>query len=153
MKKCIFCDIAHKTSPAHKVWEDEDHLAFLSIYPNTEGVTVVIPKKHYPSYAFAVPEDVLVKLIQASRQVALLLDSALENVARTGLVLEGYGVDHLHAKLFPMHNTGKDSTFKLIKSDVEKFFDKYEGYLSSHDGKRADEDALASLAAYIRSCS
>ncbi len=48
---CIFCQIVEGKAPCHKVWEDEHHLAFLSIFPNTDGFTVVIPKKHYPSYA------------------------------------------------------------------------------------------------------
>lgn len=52
---CIFCQIVEGKAPCHKVWEDEHHLAFLSIFPNTDGFTVVIPKKHYPSYAFDLP--------------------------------------------------------------------------------------------------
>ncbi|EAA8104124.1 HIT family protein, partial [Salmonella enterica] len=44
---CIFCQIVEGKAPCHKVWEDEHHLAFLSIFPNTDGFTVVIPKKHY----------------------------------------------------------------------------------------------------------
>ncbi|WP_346015671.1 HIT domain-containing protein [Rheinheimera sp. 1928-s] len=36
-------------SPCHQVSEDDEHLAFLSIYPNTTGFTVVTPKKYYPS--------------------------------------------------------------------------------------------------------
>ena len=59
MGNCIFCEIVKKNIPSHTIWEDEKHLAFLSIFPNTEGFTVVIPKKHYPSYAFDVPENVL----------------------------------------------------------------------------------------------
>ncbi|MEK9173928.1 MAG: HIT family protein, partial [Patescibacteria group bacterium] len=44
MESCIFCKIVAKEVPSHVVWEDESHVAFLSIFPNTEGVTVVIPK-------------------------------------------------------------------------------------------------------------
>lgn len=45
---CIFCQIVEGKAPCHKVWEDEHHLAFLSIFPNTDGFTVVIPKKTLP---------------------------------------------------------------------------------------------------------
>jgi histidine triad (HIT) family protein len=34
---------------------------------------------------------------------------------------------------------------------VDKFFEAYEGYISSHDHGRADDDGLAELAARIRS--
>jgi histidine triad (HIT) family protein len=52
MKDCIFCKIVKGKAPAHKIWEDKKHLAFLSIFPNTEGFTVVITKKHYPFICF-----------------------------------------------------------------------------------------------------
>jgi len=148
---CIFCSIVRKTSPAHILWEDNQHMAFLSIFPNTPGFSVVIPKQHYGSYAFAQSDAVLSALIVATKKTALLIDRAFPDVARTGMMLEGYGVDHLHAKLFPMHGTGQDSAFKPISSRVDKFFEAYEGYISSHDFVRADDAELAQLAAHIRS--
>ncbi len=148
---CIFCDIASEKSPCHKIWEDSEHLAFLSIFPNTRGFTVVIPKSHFSSYAFDQSDEVLSRLTLVTKQVALLLDRSLEGVARTGMFFEGYGVDHLHSKLFPMHGTGNDSEFQAVASKVDKFFTQYEGYLSSHDHKRAEDEPLAELAAHIRS--
>lgn len=153
MKDCIFCKIVRGEAPAHKIWEDNNHLAFLSIYPNTPGFSVVIPKTHHPSYAFELPDDVLSKLTIAAKRVGRLLDDKLAGVARTGLIFEGYGVDHVHAKLFPMHGTGNDSSFRRIHSKVDKFFTTYEGYISSHDWKRADEAELAALASRLRSLS
>ncbi|MDI4636100.1 MULTISPECIES: HIT family protein [Halomonadaceae] len=146
---CIFCDIVSGKASSHKIWEDDEHLAFLSIFPNTPGFSVVIPKRHASSYLFAQDDDVVTSLVLASKKVALLLDEALDGVARTGMMFEGYGVDHLHAKLFPMHGTGKTSEFQPIASRVDKYFDRYEGYISSHDYKRADDKALAALAEKI----
>jgi len=34
---CIFCKIARGFEPCHSIWEDEKHLAWLSIFPNTKG--------------------------------------------------------------------------------------------------------------------
>ena len=150
---CIFCKIVNGDAPSHKVWESNTHLAFLSIFPNTKGVTVVIPKKHYNSYAFEIPEEALIALTKATKQVALLLDEKL-SVGRTALVLEGFGVDHVHAKLFPMHGTSKETSWKPITSPSEKkleYFDTYKGYISSHDGIRADDAELAKIAQLIRS--
>jgi diadenosine tetraphosphate (Ap4A) HIT family hydrolase len=70
------------------VWEDEHHLAFLSIFPNTDGFTVVIPKKHYPSYAFDMPPQALADLVLATQKVAKLLDKAFDDVGRTGMFLK-----------------------------------------------------------------
>ena len=150
MKDCIFCKIVSGEAPTHKIWEDEKHLAFLSIFPNTEGFSVVIPKKHYFSYAFDLPEDVLQELVLASKKVGKILDAKLEDVGRTGMIFEGFEIDHVHAKLFPMHGT-KAEGWEPHKSNVDKYFEKYEGYISSHNYKRADDDKLAELAKKIRS--
>lgn len=66
------------------------------------------------------------------------------------MVFEGYGVDHVHAKLFPMHGTADLQEWKRIESNVDKYFDRYEGYISSHDYDRADDAKLAALAKKIR---
>ena len=149
MKDCIFCKIVRGDLPAHKIWEDKKHLAFLSIFPNTEGFSVVISKKHYGSYAFSASDKVLCDLVLASKKVAKLLDLKLKDVGRTGMIFEGYGVPHLHAKLFPMHGT-KAKNWKSRASNVNKYFEKYEGYISSHDWKRADDMKLKRLAEKIR---
>lgn len=149
MEDCIFCKIVKGEIPSHKIWEDEKHMAFLTIFPNTEGFTVVVPKKHYPSYAFEAPEDVLKDLVMAAKKVGKLLDEKLEDVGRTGLIFEGFGVDHLHAKLFPMHGTRMEK-WEPVHSDIDKYFEKYEGYISSHDYKRADDEQLAKLAQKIK---
>lgn len=110
---------------------------------------MVITKEHHPSYVFDLPEDVLNGLVNAAKQTAKLLDSKFEDVGRTGMIFEGFGVDHIHAKLFPMHGTKMDD-WKALKSNVDKYFEKYEGYISSHDYKRADDEKLAELAKRIR---
>ena len=150
MSECIFCNIVLGKRPSHKVWEDDKHLAFLSTFPNTEGTTVVITKAHHPSYAFDLPDRALSDLMLATKKVAKLLDSKLSDVGRTAMVFEGFGVDHIHAKLFPMHGTADMKEWKAIESSVSKYFDKYEGYVSSHDYERADDATLAQLAKKIR---
>lgn len=47
MNDCIFCKIVKGEIPAHKVYEDENFLAFLDVNPRAPGHTQVIPKKHY----------------------------------------------------------------------------------------------------------
>lgn len=149
MSDCIFCKIARGEAPCHKIWEDEKHLAFLSIFPNTEGFSVVITKEHYPSYVFELPEEVMTGIMIAAKKVGKLLDQTFEDVGRTGLMFEGFGVNHIHAKLFPMHGT-KNEEWKQHKSDVKVYFETYQGYLSSHDYERADDETLAALAKKIR---
>ena len=147
----IFHKIVTGEIPCHKVWEDDNHLAFLSIFPNTEGVTVVIPKKYAPSYFAEASDEVLSNLILAAKKVAKLLSDKLPDLGRVALVFEGFGVNYLHVKLFPMHGTA-DSNWRPIETQDKKnlVFDKYPGYISSHDARQEDNNFLSSLAAYLR---
>lgn len=147
---CIFCKIADKTIDSHIIWEDEKHIAFLSLFPNTDGFTVVATKDHYPSYNFDLPDNILTGLVLASKKVGKLLDKSFENVGRTGLIMEGFGVDHVHTKLIPMHGTGDMKKWKPVLSSNKKFFETYEGYLSSHDCDQADGAKLFDIADKIR---
>jgi histidine triad (HIT) family protein len=150
VNNCVFCKFVNKELLCHKIWEDENHIAFLSSHPNTKGFSVVITKEHHPSYAFDLQDKVLKNLIIASKKVARLIDRKMEDVGRTGLIFEGFGVNHVHAKLFPMHGTANLKEWKPITSKIDKFFKNYEGYISSHDYKKADFEELKNLAEKIK---
>ncbi|PIS00236.1 MAG: diadenosine tetraphosphate hydrolase [Chlamydiae bacterium CG10_big_fil_rev_8_21_14_0_10_35_9] len=148
--ECVFCQYAKGLKPCHKIWEDEEHLAFLSIFPNTEGYSIVIPKDHYSGYAFDLPDDALSKLTIAAKNVGKLIDAKLDDVGKTALIFEGFGIDHVHAKLFPMHGTRKIAKWEPIIAHLDKYFLKYEGYVSTHDYVRAEDKDLEKLARKIR---
>lgn len=150
---CPFCQMAAGTLQTAVVWEDERHLAFLSAQPNTEGFTVVIPRRHFSSYLFDMPDADMHALIDAAGQVARRLDAYFADVGRTGLIFEGFGVDHVHAKLVPMHGTADTArTWRRIASDHRVFFERYPGYISSHDGPyRVPLEQRQRLAAAIAS--
>jgi len=138
--------------PCHKIWEDEKHIAFLSPFPNTEGFTVLATKEHLQSYVFDLPEDQLKELIVAAKKVVKKIDAGFEDVGRTGLIGEGFGIDHCHLKLFPMHGTANMEKWKPLESGSEKnvFFEKYPGYISSHDADKMDDEKLSKIAKKIR---
>lgn len=147
MKDCIFCKIAQGKAEAAKIWEDDEFMAFLDLYPSTKGMALVVPKKHYPSYAFDMPDDVYARLMLAVKRVALLLDRKLP-VKRTAMVMEGMAIDHVHINVYPMH--GLSVKFKEVLADERILFEKYEGYISTQLGPKADMKELKKLAAKIR---
>ena len=150
MNDCIFCKIVSGELPSHKIWEDVEHLSFLSIFPNTPGFTVVITKDHYPSDLFALADEAFTGLVLAARETARLINRKLEDVGRTGLIIEGMMVDHAHIKLFPMHGTKGEGWEERLSEGINKYFEKYEGYISSHNGPRAEDADLSDLASKIR---
>ena len=149
--KCIFCEIAKgnmKPMGEGLIYEDECYMAWLSPFPNTEGFTVVIPKAHFGSDVLKMPYEKFHEFMEVSKKVAGVLEEYFDDVGRVGVIMEGTGVDHAHIKLFPMHGTGEE--WVQFHSDNDRYFEKYEGYISSHDGPKADFDELKKLARYIR---
>lgn len=145
MEDCIFCKIVAHVAPAHIVWEDDTHMAFLSIFPNTEGTTVVIPKEHKESYVFNLEDSELSALMLATKKVAKILDAKLADVGRTAMVCEGFGVDHAHAKLYPMHGTADMGEWQPIESKDPVYFDIYPGYVDSRDGVLRTKEELEAV--------
>lgn len=150
MEETVFHKIVKGEIPAHVVWESDTHMAFLSIFPNTEGVTVVIPKTYQPSFFAAVEDKELSALVLAAKEVAKLIEKNLEDVGRVALVFEGMGVNYLHAKLFPMHGTADMEEWKESNVPKDTYFETYPGYISTHDCKEGDHAKLAELAKKIR---
>jgi len=58
--------------------------------------------------------------------------------------MEGMGINHIHVKLYPLY--GLDEKFKETWSKEKRFFDKYEGYISTILGPEADKNELKKLA-------
>ena len=86
--KCVFCEIAKGRFATPGIfWEDEKFMAFLSTWPNCEGNTVVIPKKHFGSDVLAMDEANLQKFILAAKKVAKILETYFEDVGRVGLIM------------------------------------------------------------------
>ncbi len=128
--KCIFCEIvAGRFDTPGVFWQDDEFMAFLSIDPNTEGFSCVIPKEHYSSDVMKMPNEILQKFIIASKKVSSILENFYKDVGRVGVMMEGTGIDHAHIKLIPMHGTEnlKKGVWQQFLSDREFWFDAYEG--------------------------
>jgi len=146
-KNCIFCKIAKGEIPCHKIWEDENHLAFLDINPNTEGMSLVITKNHFDSDATEMPEKEYSDLMLAAKKVAKLLEKKL-NVKRVAIVMEGLGVNHVHIKLYPVY--GIEEKFVETWAKDKIYFEKYQGYISTQLGPQKSQKELKEIADKIR---
>ena len=136
---CIFCKIIKGDIPSYRVYEDEEFLGILDIFPNTKGMTLLIPKSHYDSYVFDMPDDVYSRFFLTAKKLGKKIDANL-SVERTALVAEGMGVNHAHVKLYPLHGLGKD--FKPMIPEGNHFFEKYQGYLTTLLGPKATEEEM-----------
>lgn len=140
---CLFCKIVAGKIPSIKIWEDENFYAFLDIFPNTEGMTLVIPKKHFDSDLYEMSNSDICDLMVASKKVAKILEKGLK-VKRVSLVVEGMGVNHIHVKLYPLHGLGEK--FKEMWPKEKVYFNRYQGYLTTQIGPEKSQEELQKVA-------
>lgn len=142
MPKTIFDQIINNEIPSYKVWEDDNFLAFLSPYPNTPGLTLVIPKHNAGDYVFDLNPKLYTEFMQAVDKVAKLLEKALD-VKRVALVFEGTGVAYVHAKLYPLHGALASQT--NVWSDNKEFVEEYRGWITTLEGPQMEESRLIDI--------
>jgi histidine triad (HIT) family protein len=142
MPDTIFHKIVRDEMDAYIVWQDDKYLAFLTPFPNTPGVTVVIPKQDTGDYIFALGSEEFIGLMKAVQTVAKLLERAFET-SRIALVFEGTGVAYVHAKLYPLHGGLADET--NIWSAHTEFYPLYTGYITTVEGPKMDDIDLKSV--------
>ena len=95
----IFTKIIRGEIPCHRVYEDDEHFAFLDIQPVQTGHTLVIPKRE-TGYLFDLPPAELAKLWTTAQRVANVL-KAETGCARIVTCVVGYEVPHAHVHLIP----------------------------------------------------
>lgn len=142
MPETIFDKIIRNEIPNYKIWENEHFLAFLTPYPNTPGVTVVIPKENPGDHVFAMKDQEYLDFLHAVKQVATLLEKALR-VKRVALVFEGTGVAHVHAKLYPLY--GELASQTNVWAGEREFVEEYRGWITTLEGPEMDEVRLIEI--------
>jgi len=105
----IFSKIINGEIPSHKVYEDENFLAFLDIRPMVKGHTLVIPKKEV-DYLFDMNPEEYTSLLLAAQKVAKGIKKSVP-CTKVGMTVIGLEVPHAHVHLMPINNVA-DMSFK-----------------------------------------
>ncbi len=111
---CVFCRIARGEAWAAKVYEDDEHIAFMDIRPMSIGHTLVAPKKHY-AYIFEMPDDEVGRLYSVASKVAKAVKRSINpqglNLLQNNGSAAGQVIFHVHVHVIPRHS-GDSSKFK-----------------------------------------
>lgn len=133
MDDCIFCKIVKGEIPCYKVYEDNDHLAFLDISQFTKGHTLLIPKVHVNNYwELNDPKGIAIVLQKIGKHFKDLGYKYVDTLTFGRLVA------HLHFHLVP-HN-GDDSEWEKGLSGLEYF----------HNNKRFSPEQLKLIAEEVK---
>jgi histidine triad (HIT) family protein len=98
MSDCIFCKIVKGEIPCHKVYEDDNFLAFLDINPAASGHTLLIPKTHY-RWVYDVPN--FGEYWQVAQKIALNIKNSSLNPEYISFLTMGNEVPHSHIHIIP----------------------------------------------------
>lgn len=123
MQDCLFCKIIAKEIPCHKVFEDENVLAFLDIHPCAKGHTVIIPKKHFGNLL----EMSMAEWEVMSRGLSTVLTKVKEVLNPDGMNLginngkaAGQAVGHVHWHILPRwEGDGGGSMHSIVRNGGE----------------------------------
>ena len=108
----IFSKIVSGDIPAYKVAEDDNHLAFLDIFPLAKGHVLVIPKKE-TDYIFNLASEDYLALWKFAQKLAKAMDKVI-TCERIGVAVIGLEVPHAHIHLVPLNHVS-DLNFERPK--------------------------------------
>ncbi len=105
--------------PNFTVYEDDNVLAFLDIFPCSKGHTVVIPKRHYATIWEMDAEAwqrVMAGLRAAAEKVQTRLKPAGMNIGINNGPVAGQAVPHVHWHIIPRYEgDGGGSMHSIVK--------------------------------------
>lgn len=102
MEDSIFTKIIKGEIPNHTVYEDDKVIAFLDVHPLAPGHTLVVPKVQV-DHLWDLERDEYAYLMGITRRLGKHLHTVLQP-ARVGMVVEGFGVPHVHVHLIPINS-------------------------------------------------
>ena len=114
---CLFCKIVSGKIPSYKIYEDELVYAFLDINPDSNGHTLLIPKKHYLDMN-DIPLDTLTHIFKVAKELKVMLEEKLNADGLTFIQNNGdvQEVKHFHLHLKPYY---KNNTISDVKDIYE----------------------------------
>ena len=115
----IFTQIVKGEIPSYKIAEDEKFYAFLDINPNTQGHTLVIPKKE-ENKLFDLSEKEYSELMTFSYRVAKAIEKSVD-CERVGMSVVGLEVPHVHVHLIPLKKMDDIRFISKVKLTKEEF--------------------------------
>jgi histidine triad (HIT) family protein len=101
----IFAKILRGEAPAVKVWEDDDVLAFMDVFPQSEGHVLIVSKTSTARTLLEMEPEALAKLAAATQRTAKAVVKALApdgvSIMQFNGEAGGQTVFHLHFHVVP----------------------------------------------------
>lgn len=123
-ESCIFCKIAAGKMPSYRVYEDDDHVAFLDINPTTIGHTLVCPKRH-GEILWDMDEQEIAEVFKVASKVSKAVVFATNadgfRIMQNNGEAANQAVAHIHIHVIPskLEDKGRFNRIKLSDQEME----------------------------------
>jgi histidine triad (HIT) family protein len=118
---CIFCEIVLSRAPSYRVFEDEQVLVFMDLFPVSDGHTLLITKQHYENI-FEAPPDELAAVAARSHSVAHAIRQVFAPDGVVAVQLNGAAagqtVFHYHLHLIPRMQGDPQNLHGRVKGEA-----------------------------------
>ncbi|WP_417663043.1 HIT family protein [Pseudomonas sp.] len=122
----IFAQIIRGDAPCYKLYEDDDVLAFLDVFPQSFGHSLVIPKRCAARNMLDIDAESLCKVMQVVQKITRALVDELQpagvQVAQFNGAPAGQTVFHIHMHVIPRfagEDLGIHASAKADASELE----------------------------------
>jgi len=119
--ECLFCKIIKGEIPSYTLYEDEEILVFLDIFPVSKGHCLLIPKNHYETIHDVPAKDIvfLSKLPEIATRMKKITEATGINILQSNGEDAGQVIKHIHFHLIPRFP--EDNLIKFPpQSDLEE---------------------------------
>ncbi len=128
----IFAKIMRGEIPCHKIYEDDDTLAFMDVMPQTEGHALVVPK---------LPSE---NLLTAPAESLGPLIATVQKIAQAAM--KGFGADGV-----AVHQFNNGAAGQTVYHTHFHVLPRFEGVaLKPHSGEMAEPEVLVAAAEKYR---
>jgi histidine triad (HIT) family protein len=117
----VFTKIINREIPGRFVYEDDDVVAFLTIEPMTQGHTLVVPRAEIDNW-HGVDPAAFNRVMGVAQRIGKAVCKAFDT-ERSGLIIAGLEVPHLHAHVFPARDLADFGFANVDRNPSQKSLD------------------------------
>jgi len=130
---CIFCEIVQGKKDGYFIYEDENYVAFLDIYPIDTGHSLVMPREHFEKITDMTAEKVgelFSKIPKIAKAVIEATKADAFSVAQNNGRAAKQIVPHVHIHIIPRYESretiwtrreiAKENELKILAERIRK---------------------------------
>jgi len=148
MDECSLCRISENIIPSFKIYEDEDIVCVLNIFPVNPGHIMIFPRRHVEKMEL-IDDATLAKMIVLAKRLIMVLDILLKPhgyLVMINTYKEYERTRHIYLDIIPRFKEDGVKMFlprkKMEQSDLENLRRKILEYLSFKEERKEEKKEI-----------